>query len=302
LNQSPHPLFEVVTTSMGAVSIRHKLINEIMHNPVGPWREANDLYIEQSKLAQRLGDHRNAEPLILFDVGLGAAANALAVLHCYREVAKGLHCRPLKIVSFEKDLELLRFALDHADQFEHFLGYEQTLAQLLQNHQWSEGPLSWELREGDFTELIQKETEKPHIVLFDPYSPKVNREMWTLACFRLIRKVSREPDQGGTLFYTYSQATSIRAALLAAGFFVGFGKSTGLKESTTQASTILENLDSPLDARWFERWKRSGAPYPFESTEQEKRQINELFEKLEQLRPAPVVKAEKSVQDPISST
>ncbi len=75
-----HPLFEIVTTTLGVTSIRHKIVDEIMHNPVGPWAEANALYIEQSKLGQRLA--APGEELILFDVGLGAAANALAALHC----------------------------------------------------------------------------------------------------------------------------------------------------------------------------------------------------------------------------
>ena len=46
--------FEIVTTTAGAVSIRNIVVNEIMHNPVGPWREANDLYIKQSLFEERL--------------------------------------------------------------------------------------------------------------------------------------------------------------------------------------------------------------------------------------------------------
>src|SRR5258708_5273066 len=112
-NSKPSDKFEIVTTRMGALSIRDNVSQEIMHNPVGPWIEANSLYIEQSKLRRRLVEDLTTE-LVIFDVGLGAAANALAVLHCARALAVR---RPLRLVSFERDLELLQFALDNANSF-----------------------------------------------------------------------------------------------------------------------------------------------------------------------------------------
>ncbi len=260
-----HPLFEIVKTTTGAVSIRNKAVNEIMHNPVGPWIEANSLYIDQSELRQKLSKP-NREELILFDVGLGAAANALAAIACAQVVDHGNPggSRPLKIISFERELELLKFALQNAEQFAHFQGHEQALRQILNEGQWSEGKISWELRQGDFLEKIQTESERPHLVFFDPYSPSVNNDMWTTACFEQVREKSRDANQGGTLLYTYSQATRIRAALLKAGFFVGYGASTGLKKETTVASTVLAELRLPLGVEWFERWKRSDVRYPYD--------------------------------------
>ena len=43
--------------------------------PTPPIEEARDVYVEQSDLASRL----RAGPVVLWDVGLGAAANALAM-------------------------------------------------------------------------------------------------------------------------------------------------------------------------------------------------------------------------------
>src|SRR5688572_17471064 len=98
-----HPLFEIVTTTAGAISIRNKQVNEIMHNPVGPWVEANALYIDQSHLRERLIEA--PEEFVIFDVGLGAAANSLAALACIKSL--GPKSRPVRIVSFERELELL---------------------------------------------------------------------------------------------------------------------------------------------------------------------------------------------------
>ena len=257
------PLFEVVTTSAGVRSIRNNFVNETMHNPVGPWAESNELYIKQSQLEKKLqcGEH---DEVIVFDVGLGAAANAVAAFHCAKNLKNCKTC--LRVISFEKDLRLLEFTLKNASEFEHLLGFESALSQILTKGHWSDGNLSWELREGDFTELIKREELFPNIVFFDPYSPAVNEEMWTEACFKDLYNCCSRNKLSDTTLFTYSRATPIRAALFAAGFFVGSGDATGLKSETTQAATYFERINSPLDRRWLQRWHRSHTPYPFDCT------------------------------------
>jgi queuine tRNA-ribosyltransferase len=267
----PHPLFEIVTTRTGAISIRNKVLNETMHNPVGPWAEANSLYISQSKLAERLQLDSHDE-LVLFDVGLGAAANALAVLHCARAKTRK---RPLRMISFERELELLRFALKHASQFEHFHGYEKIIEQLLATGKWHEDGLIWELRHGDFVQDLLREKYQPHLIYYDPYSSKVNREMWSMERFRDLRSKCREANAGGTLLFTYSQATPIRVALLSAGFFVGQGLRTGPKEETTIASSVLADLEAPLGQTWFQRWQKSHVQVPFDCSLSEAPKLRE---------------------------
>jgi tRNA U34 5-methylaminomethyl-2-thiouridine-forming methyltransferase MnmC len=257
-----HPLFEVVTTTAGAVSIRNKELNEIMHNPVGPWVEANALYIVPSQLKERLSQ-KSEQEFVLFDVGLGAAANSLAVLHCARSASSEGPTRFLRLVSFERELELLRYTLGHAEKFAHFNGYVEIVRELLERGSWEDENIKWELRHGDFLQLLKSEVERPHLVYFDPYSPKVNQDMWTTECFKLLFEKSRVQEQEGTRLYTYSQATPIRVALLQSGFFVGQGPATGLKEETTQAATHLVDLQMPLGAKWLERWGRSHMKLPY---------------------------------------
>ena len=54
----------------------------------------------------------------------------------------------------------------------------------------------------------------------------------------------------------------LRVTLLLAGFFVGRGAATGLKEETTVAANTLALLDEPLDHRWLERAQRSESAEP----------------------------------------
>ena len=266
MQTAEHPLFEIVTTTAGAISIKNKVVNEIMHNPVGPWLEANSLYIEQSNLKEKLRKRDGApnDEFVIFDVGLGAAANSLAALACLRSL--GTEARPVRIVSFEVDLDLLRFALDNSAVFAHFHGFEAMLETLLRDGYYEEDGLKWNLRHGDFLKLIDAEPYRAHLVFYDPYSPKKNEDMWTTSCFTKLRAKSRDVDEGGTDMYTYSQATRIRAAMLLSGFCVGIGKSTGLKETTTEASTDFKALRQPLLAPWLGRWQRSHLRYPFDCT------------------------------------
>lgn len=254
--------FEIVKTTAGVTSIRNIIVNEIMHNPIGPWVEANALYVEQSRLRTHLQNGPD-RPLVLYDVGLGAASNAVAAIRATLDLPQA--ARRLHIVSFENNLALLEFTLLHAFEFDHLTGAEEALAQILSNHSWESpcGRVVWELRVGSFLDALEWEPTKPDLIFYDPYSPKVNGEMWTLSCFEKLRRHCDGSDPA-TLF-TYSVSTPIRAAMLLAGFYVGYGLPTGLKEETTQASTHLRTLDKPLCKPWFGRWQRSHKKLPYDA-------------------------------------
>ena len=58
--------------------------------------EAEALYVNQLRLRERLADH--AGEFVIWDVGLGAAANALTVLRATREIA----CRSVSSASITR--------------------------------------------------------------------------------------------------------------------------------------------------------------------------------------------------------
>jgi queuine tRNA-ribosyltransferase len=55
--------------------------------------------------------------LIIWDLGLGAAAAAMALILAYEKSAEEGPVRPLQIVSFSADLSPLRLALSHKKRF-----------------------------------------------------------------------------------------------------------------------------------------------------------------------------------------
>ncbi|MDP9066235.1 MAG: tRNA guanosine(34) transglycosylase Tgt, partial [Pseudomonadota bacterium] len=70
--------FEVVVRE-GVGRIRDLASGEVMHPGYGPEDEARSLYVDQSGLVQRLQAADDC-PLVVWDVGLGAGANAMAAI------------------------------------------------------------------------------------------------------------------------------------------------------------------------------------------------------------------------------
>ncbi|HOI90103.1 MAG TPA: tRNA guanosine(34) transglycosylase Tgt [Candidatus Rifleibacterium sp.] len=84
--------YEVHFNPKGFASIKQISSGEIMHSVNPPAEEANRLYVEQSGLAQRLlknSQANNTEDLVIWDVGLGAASNAMAAVRCFENVLEG---------------------------------------------------------------------------------------------------------------------------------------------------------------------------------------------------------------------
>lgn len=250
--QTREKTHELVRLTKGDLSLKHIDSGEVMHSNVGPREEARLLYIEQSKLAQRLSE--GSTELVLYDIGLGAATNALAAVQCHRKLQKPC---PLHIVSFESDLSGLKLAYDHRDQFPYFEGLEDAVAQLLETKHWYSDNIKWSVHEGDFRTTVEH-APPADVVFFDFYSPKANPELWDVSTFKKVL----EHTQATATLYTYSASTRVRVALLVAGFYVGYGQSTGTKTDTTVAARELEQLERPLDTRWLERFSRSDQPLP----------------------------------------
>lgn len=244
----------------GFASIRHRSSGEIMHSVNPPIEEANALYIQQSYFAQRV---KEEEEVVIWDVGLGAAANAMAAIHAYEDLAaKGLARAKLKIVSFENDLDSLRLAMLHLNKFTYLRhgGPHSLLAK--GSYVSKKFPIEWELA-GEFFASVAK-SQAPTLIFFDPFSSKTNNEFWHLENLESIFARAEE-NSAGTELFTYSSSTAVRSTLLAAGFFVSQGAPTGPKGSTTIASTrpaLSWRAPQLLGKDWLDRWERSDAQKP----------------------------------------
>jgi tRNA U34 5-methylaminomethyl-2-thiouridine-forming methyltransferase MnmC len=253
--------YRIVKLANGTHSVHSLAHAETFHPVVGPVTEAQGLYVTQARLVERL--QSEPPPFVIWDVGLGAGANAITVLRAAHGVA-----RSLQLLSFDHTLAPLEFALEHPEHLEYLSGYEQLLKTLLDRRrvEFQEGRCSaiWDVHLADFPSLLCGSTaaslSKPHLVMFDAFSPAKNPAMWTLPLFTsLFRQL--DPNRPCAL-PTYSRSTILRVTLLLAGFFVGVGHATGEKEETTFASNSLALVEEPLDQRWLERARRSSSAEP----------------------------------------
>lgn len=298
--------YQLVPLANGAKTLFSSGYGEKMHPGLGPRAEAELLYVRQLRIHERLRNHSGE--FVIWDVGLGAAANAIAALRATREIPGWL-----RLISFDNTTEPLEFALKNAAALGYLAGYENQTAGLLevgtarcvvrtpqrgvpaksQRVEFENGKLKvdWEFQLGDFPALLesragvppaqrarQREQEAaslslgagrrdacptlptPHAIFYDAFSPAKNPAMWTLPLFKNLFR-ALDPARPCALT-TYSRSTLVRATLLLAGFFVGIGHATGLKEETTVAANSLELIAEPLDSRWLVRAARSDSAEP----------------------------------------
>ena len=272
--------YEIHRAWEGFSSVRQISSGEIMHSRTDPMREARELYVEQSRLAERL----RSESLILWDVALGAAANAMAAIESYE---KSSSRQPLRIISFENDLDSLRLALANPQHFP-YLRVDAANA-IVADGEWRHRNLRWSLVLGDFLERMNQ-APPPDLIFYDMFSTKTSAELWTVGTFRKLFEVCA--GRAAELF-TYTCSTANRAALLAAGFFVARGRNAGDKAETTIALTPAE-LRSPrkqkrdlLSRDWLAKWERSAAKFPGDIAPNERSAFEKIIRGHQQFRNSP---------------
>ncbi len=238
----------------------HTLVDEengqAMHSRVGPETEARLVYADAAQIERRLNDP--SDTVVLYDVGLGTGANVLSCLERLYQFPEAHGT--LQIFSFETKLKGLESALRcvHEDPriFPFLAKWENIVRPLLARAPGDLGRSSftvgsvaveWTVLVGDFYTRL---TEVPpaDVIFFDLYSPKIVPELWSAECFLRLHS---HLDPHDCVLYTYSASTPVRLHFLAAGFFVGRGMSTGVKNETTAVATRLDRLAKPLGRDWL---------------------------------------------------
>lgn len=239
--------FGLHTSTQGFTSIQHLPSGEIMHSVNAPDVEAEAVYVRQSvHVAAAL---RGERPVVVWDVGLGAAHNAMALI---RALDGSPAHAAVELVSFERDLDALRLALANTGPFAHLRHPGPNI--LAHRGRFERAGLTWQLVEGDVLEHY-RDAPQPDVIFWDPFSSKVDGPLWSLEMFRALRAHLT----GAVELITYTNSTAIRSAMLAAGFHVARGVASGPKEETTIAMTAPIAGHALLGREWLERRARSTA-------------------------------------------
>ncbi|MBM9577178.1 tRNA guanosine(34) transglycosylase Tgt [Leptospira sp. 201903070] len=248
-------------------SVRQRSSGETMHSVNNPSQEAKLLYVEQSKLSEKLSK-RNESPyssesvqtFVIWDVGLGAATNSMAAIRCWEELDSPA---AMNMISFECDLDPFRLAMRNIGCFPHL--FHKAPRAILDKESWisPEKNLSWNLVFGDFAQTYQ--TQKvPDLIFYDPFSFKTDSKLWEADFLKELFRFLRG-DSKNTMLVTYSASTAVRSSFLYAGFWVGKGRGTGPKSETTVAYTKRpeseEEISQLLGDEWLRRRERSHARF-----------------------------------------
>jgi queuine tRNA-ribosyltransferase len=271
-------------------SIAHTSSGEIMHSVGDPNEEAHRIYIAQSTwIASAVASNpiEVPQPLVVWDVGLGAAHNAMALL---RTLAAAAVHQPVHLISFEQDLDPLRLAASHFKDFKHLqhpapnrLLHAATTAATNATVEIADASAAawrWRLYQGDFLQVIATEQPPaPNVIFYDPFSSKVDSQMWTYRAFTQLAAHCARSSEIVELF-TYTNSTAIRSAMLAANFWVSHGVATGPKTETTAAYFSPQGLaTSRISAKllgqdWLAKRARSTARYPIDVEETQRDEID----------------------------
>lgn len=274
-----HSNYELVSLKSGQRSVRSRAHGETMHIGTGPRTEALELHVRQQRLVERVAAHRSDRPFVLWDVGLGPGGNALVVLDSLRGTET-----PVELHSFDRSRAVIAFALEHAAELDYLAGWESAVAALLADSVASPGPnIHWHFHCGEFRDCLN-DAPQPDAILFDPYSPARNPEMWSLEIFRAMRERAGE----GCVMTNYTRSTAARVTMALAGWFVGTGVAIGEKDQTTIGATRRDLLERPLDCQWLSRVRASTNAAPFRTNEYTRSPISETdfaaLQALEQFR------------------
>jgi queuine tRNA-ribosyltransferase len=211
----------------------------------------------------------------------------MAAIECYEKVSA---VRPLRIISFENDLDSLRLALGQKQDFP-YLRVDAINAILSDGH-WqpeNDAGLNWLLLPGDFLETMSR-APAPDLIFYDMFSTKTSSHLWSAATFRRLFQACA--GRAAELF-TYTCSTANRAAFLAAGFYVARGRNAGEKLETTIALTPAElrgtfaKRRELLGGDWLAKWSRSAAKFPTDIAPSERSAFEKIIREHEQFRNSP---------------
>lgn len=239
MNNSP----SIEKTKDGSTTLYSSRFEQHYHNPNGAVAESRHVFFEIPEVPAALQEKKE---LNIFEVGFGTGLNFILLLDYLERTKSRTKCTYHTVEAFPVDAET-------AEKFS-FGDELQSLqpVSLLQNIFGSLKPginifhiseqVTLELFIGFFDEdpLITSAPKEARLdfIFHDAFSPEVNADLWTPAVFKNLAEISR-PGAG---LSTYCAASSARAAMAVAGWYVARTRGALGKREMTVASLEAEKL------------------------------------------------------------
>ncbi|MEO2068988.1 MAG: MnmC family methyltransferase [Desulfurobacteriaceae bacterium] len=251
-----------IITEDGSVTFISSRFNEPYHSvTAGAFREAIEKFCKPCLIEEKA---RKGE-VNLFDVCFGLGYNSLAFLDTVFKVNPSAQ---VHIVGFEFDIKVIENSARL--RWGKFERWKKILKVALRNKAFEEGfftlnyfspippKIKLKIYIGEGREIVKRFGHKyinfADAIFHDPFSPKVNPELWTLEFFESLKKIIKKDG----ILATYSAASCVRKALHMAGFGVKEGVAIGRKSKSTLASLKFET-----DERLLKKFSISVESTPF---------------------------------------
>ncbi|NPA13137.1 MAG: hypothetical protein GXO45_04025 [Aquificae bacterium] len=241
---------ERITTSDGTETLFNEEFNEAYHSiKAGAFTESLKKFVIPCRIKE-LG--KKQKVIRILDVGFGLGYNVATAVYTVRQ--EGLNTT-VEVISIEKDRDI--FEKIKSITIPQFLQpvYNDILSGKIKGDRYIACGKNLRLKVlfGEGRQIIKGLKLKFDAVFFDPFSPRVNTEMWTVELFKEIKRVLKPEG----ILATYSGALAVRKGLIEAGFRIGLIEPVGRKGHSTVAS-VKADLP-PLTER--EKVRLETSPY-----------------------------------------
>jgi len=220
-------MYKEVITNDGSLTLKNEKYNECYHSSEGAIIESLYKHIYPAFEVAKKNNYFGGEIKIL-DICYGLGYNTLlSILNRPKNVK-------LKIYSPEIDKNLVK-SLKNFNYPKEFSKIKHIITSLSENFYYKDENVEVEIFIGDAREYI-KNLKSVDIIYQDAFSPKVNKELWTIEYFSNLKKILNKKG----VITTYSVATPVRCALYKLGFKLYTHPYDIIRKGTIAS---LDNLD-----------------------------------------------------------
>lgn len=227
-------------TKDGSSTLYSEEFNQFYHNPNGAASESKHVFFEKPGVLSFLN---NAIPISILEVGFGTGLNFLLLLDYLEKLETDIPVRFYSAEAFPVDAETAaQFDFNaHLHHPELNTLLPEIFGQLKPgfNHLKPLPDVDAELilYIGTF-EDFKPDNLQADFIFHDPFSPRVNEELWTLETFTRLASFSKPT----TVLSTYCAASKARAAMAVAGWKVARASGALGKREMTIAAMDEEKL------------------------------------------------------------
>ena len=216
-----------VKTNDDTFTLKSLEYNECYHSSEGALRET---YYKHVSVMVDIAEDINDEEIRILDICFGLGFNTfVSILNKPKN-------KKLKIFSPELDLDLIK-SLKNFKYPKEFEKIKHIIEKVSNDLYYKDDFIEIEVANENAREYVKK-LKNIHIIYQDAFSPKVNKELWTIEYFRDLKNIL---NKNGVIT-TYSVATPVRCALYKLGFKLFTHKYDIIRKGTIASLRDLDYL------------------------------------------------------------